>query len=216
MSSRAHAVIQIVAFFFICSFAARAQNTAEVQGTIVEPSGRPVVSAFVIITSQNTALMRAATTNDAGEFKFSALPVGRYKVEVKADGFGSWQTDELRANIGQVVRLDVRLSALGGHSELPAVAPSMIETSNTQLGVVMDSLEVTQLPLKSRNTFELLQLHPEVQTHVGADLYFGSDQPGVDSVKGGRARSNNYNANGGQAGDIFVKAPSLQASAAAL
>src|ERR1700735_1399661 len=212
MSSRAHAVIQIVAFFFICSFAARAQNTAEVQGTIVEPSGRPVVSAFVIITSQNTALMRAATTNDAGEFKFSALPVGRYKVEVKADGFGSWQTDELRANIGQVVRLDVRLSALGGHSELPAVAPSMIETSNTQLGVVMDGLEVTQLPLKSRDAFELLQLQPGVQSTLGADLYFGSNQAGVVSVNGSRGRSNKYNFNGCQAGDIFVNAPSLQPS----
>lgn len=114
MRPRANAAIQLVALFFISCLVAQAQNTAEVQGTIVEPNGRPVVSAFVIITSENTALMRAATTNDAGEFKFSALPVGRYKVEVKADGFGSWQTDELRANIGQVVRLDVRLSALGG------------------------------------------------------------------------------------------------------
>jgi Carboxypeptidase regulatory-like domain len=212
MRPRANAVIQLVALFFIYSLIARAQNTAEVQGTIVEPSGRPVVSAFVIITCQNTALMRAATTNDEGEFKFSALPVGRYKVEVKADGFASWQIDELPANIGQVVRLDVRLSALGAHSELRAVAPSMIETSNTQLGVVMDSLEVTELPLPSRDIFQLLQLQPGVQNTLGADLYFGSDQPGVVSVSGGRARSNNYNVNGGPAGDIFVNAPSLQPS----
>src|SRR3984885_10066927 len=212
MRPRVNAAIQLVALFFISCLVAPAQNTAEVQGTIVEPNGRPVVSAFVIITSENTALMRAATTNDAGEFKFSALPVGRYKIEVKADGFASWQTDELRANIGQVVRLDVRLSALGGHSEPHTVAPSMIEPSNTQLGVVMDGLEVTQLPLKSRDAFELLQLQPGVQSTLGADLYFGSNQPGVVSVNGGRARSNNYNVNGGQAGDIFVNAPSLQPS----
>lgn len=212
MSSRANAVIQVLAFLFMSSFVARAQNTAEVQGTIVEPSGRPVVSAFVIITGQNTALIRGATTDDAGEFKFSALPVGRYKIEVQAEGFGSWQTDALRANIGQTVKLDVRLSVLGGNSKLPAVAPSMVETSDTQLGVVMDSLEVTQLPLKSRNTFELLQLQPGVQSTLGANLYFGGDRPGVVSVNGGRARSNNYDVNGGPAGDIFVNAPSLQPS----
>ena len=74
---------------------------------------------------------------------------------------------------------------------------SVVETSNTQLGVVMGDLEVANLPLKSRDTFELLQLQPGVQSTLGADLFFGGDQPGVVSVNGGRARSNNYNVNGG-------------------
>ncbi|HXW90344.1 MAG TPA: carboxypeptidase-like regulatory domain-containing protein [Terriglobales bacterium] len=205
------AVLRLGALFLGTSLVAFAQNTAEIQGTIVEPNGHPVVSAFVIITSQNTALMRAATTNDEGVFKISALPVGRYKVEVKADGFGTWQLEELRANIGQVVTLDIKLSAMGAHSEFH-VTPSMIETSNTQLGVVMDTLAVTELPLKSRDTYELLQLQPGVEDTLGTNLFFGSDQPGVVSVNGARARSNNYNVNGGPADDLFVNAPSLTPS----
>lgn len=212
MRVRAGALLKLGTLCFTICLLATAQNTAGVAGKVVKPDGRPVVSAFVIITSQDTALMRAATTDDAGEFKFSALPVGRYSVEVKADGFGRWKVDEVRANIGQVVILDVKLSALGVHSESAVVAPSMIETSNAQLGVVMDSLEVTQLPLKSRDTFELLQLQPGVESTLGTNLFFGSDQPGVVSVNGGRARSNNYNVNGGYSSDVFINAPSLQPS----
>jgi hypothetical protein len=210
MKPHAKAVLLGV-LFLATSLVAPAQNTAEVQGTIVDPHGHPVVSAFVIITSQNTALMRAATTNDGGEFKFSALPVGRYKVEVKADGFGTWQLDELRANIGQVVTLDIKLSAMGAHSE-QHVVPSTIETSNTQLGVVTDSLAVSQLPLKSRDPYELLQLQPGVEDTLGSNLFFGSNEPGVVSVNGARARSNNFNVNGGNADDLFINAPSLAPS----
>jgi hypothetical protein len=204
-------VLKLGTFSLATALVAFAQNTAEVQGKVVGPNGHPVVSAFVIITSQNTALMRAATTNDEGEFRISALPVGRYRIEVKADGFGAWQLNELRANIGQVVTLAIELSALGARSEYN-LAPSMIETSNTQLGNVMDTLEVTQLPLKSRDPYELLQLQPGVEDTLGTNLFFGSDQPGVVSVNGARARSNNYNVNGGPADDLFVNAPSLQPS----
>jgi hypothetical protein len=211
MKPHAKAVLMLGVLFLATSVVAHAQNTAEVQGTIVDPHEHPVVSAFVVITSQNTALMRAATTNDGGEFKFSALPVGRYKVEVKADGFGTWQLDELRANIGQVVTLDIKLSAMGAHSE-QHVVPSTIETSNTQLGVVTDSLAVSQLPLKSRDPYELLQLQPGVEDTLGSNLFFGSNEPGAVSVNGARARSNNFNVNGGHAGDLFINAPSLEPS----
>ena len=76
----------------------------------------------------------------------------------------------------------------------------------------MGDLEVANLPLKSRDTFELLQLQPGVQSTLGADLFFGGDQAGVVSVDGGRARSNNYNVNGGHSGDQFINSPSIQPS----
>ena len=141
------------------------------------------------------------------------MPVGTYSLEVKADGFPNSQTRDLRASIGQVIRIEI---VLGSNdvlsSSLHATGTSVVETSNTQLGVVMGDLEVANLPLKSRDTFELLQLQPGVQSTLGADLFFGGDQPGVVSVNGGRARSNNYNVNGGHSGDQFINAPSIQPS----
>jgi len=55
-------------------------------------------------------------------------------------------------------------------------------------------------------------LQPGVQSQLGADLFYGSSNPGVVSVNGGRGRSNNYMVNGGDGNDIFVNSPAIQPS----
>jgi len=189
------------------------QSTAEVRGRVLDPSHRPVVSAFVMITAHDTSLMRAATTDDHGDFVFPSLPVGAYDLEVKADGYPPYSYKQLEASIGQVVKLDVALGSAPAnlHSGQQS-SISLVETGNAQLGVVMGEGEVTKLPLKSRDTFDLLQLQPGVESTLGAVLFYGSDQPGVVSVSGARARSNNYNVNGGTSGDQLVNLPSIQPS----
>jgi hypothetical protein len=157
--------------------------------------------------------MRAATTDDAGEFEFASLPIGSYQLQVKADGFLAFETGSIRASIGQVVSLDILLSQKqNAPPSLHRGNAPMIEAGNAQLGVVMDGLDVTLLPLKTRDTFELLQLQPGVQGTLGADLFFGNDLPGVVSVNGARSRSNNSNVNGGNANEQMVNAPSLEPS----
>ncbi len=205
--------MKALVFCALLAFPAWGQNTAEVRGKVTDASHKPVVSAFVLITAQDTSLMRAATTDDAGEFEFSSLPIGTYHLQVKADDFLAFEASGLRASIGQVVNLDVVLSQKQGSAgSLHTGNAPMIEAGNAQLGVVMGDLDVTQLPLKSRDTFDLLQLQPGVQGTLGADLFLGNDQPGVVSVNGGRSRSNNSNVNGGHAGDQMVNSPSIQPS----
>lgn len=214
--------MQSRAFFrllFVFCFAFRAimgfsQSTAEIRGRVEDSSHRPISSAFVMLTARETSLMRAASTDDAGEFEFPALPVGTYKLEVVADGFSSITSKDVRASIGQVARLDIALGGGGSGNAQALIAPteSLVETGNAQIGVVMSHDEVTQLPLKSRDTFELLQLQPGVQSTLGSDLFYGSDRPGVVSVSGGRVRSNNYNVNGGYSADLLVNSPSVQPS----
>jgi len=189
------------------------QSTAEVRGKVTDAFHKPVVSAFVIITAQDTSLMRAATTDDAGEFEFASLPIGTYQMQVKAEGFLAFEASSVRASIGQVVNLEVVLSQKQGSGGfLRAGNATMIEAGNAQLGLVMGDLDVAQLPLKSRDTFDLLQLQPGVQGTLGADLFYGNDQPGVVSVNGGRSRSNNSNVNGGGAGEQMVNSPSIEPS----
>jgi hypothetical protein len=189
------------------------QSTAEIRGTVTDASHAPVVSAFVIITAPETSFIRGATTDERGEFEFAALPIGTYHLEVKADNFLAFEAESIRASIGQVLALEIILSQKKT-SPAPLLTPSAttVEAGNAQLGVVMDALDVTQLPLKSRDTFDLLQLQPGVQGTLGADLFYGNDLPGVVSVNGGRSRSNNNNVNGGNAGDQTINSPAIQPS----
>ncbi len=198
--------------FLVCSVLGRAQSTAEVRGRVLDPSHRPVVSALVLLTAQDTSLMRAATTDEVGSFVFPSLPVGTYSIEVKAEGYATFSNQNLRASIGQVLSLNISLGEHPSASSSESATGSLVESENSQLGVVMGEIAVSNLPLKSRDAFDLLQLQPGVQGTLGAGLFFGGDQPGVVSVNGGRARSNNSNVDGGTSGDQMVNNPSIEPS----
>jgi len=87
-----------------------------------------------------------------------------------------------------------------------------VDTSSTQLGAIVNERSSTQLPLNTRDVFQLLQLQPGVQSQIGNNLFYGSDKPGVVTVNGGRGRSNNYAVNGGDSNDLFANLPAVQPS----
>lgn len=207
----------VLALTSIAAFetAARSQSTTEIRGRVQDDSHHPVTSAFVMITEHDTSLMRAATTDPSGEFAFPALPVGTYALRVTAEGFANFESPDLRASIGAVVRLEITLGreASRGSGTAAAVAGhSPVEAGNAQLGVVMSEVEVNELPLQSRDAFDLLQLQPGVQSTIGTNLFYGSNLPGVVSVSGARTRSNNYEVNGGYSADQMVNSPSIEPS----
>ena len=202
----------LAVFILLWPLALPAQNSAEIQGRVFDSTHHPVVSAFVIITGQNISCMRAATTDEQGYFVFPSLPVGSYQLQINVDGYSPYSANDVRASIGEVVKLDITLGQKAAPGSNRPSSNSLVESDNAQLGVVMGEREVVELPLKSRDTFDLLQLQPGVQSTLGADLFYGSDQPGVVSVSGGRVRSNNYSVNGGASGDQMINFPSVQPS----
>src|ERR1041385_1953110 len=90
MTKWTHKIAALI-FAFLVSALGWGQNTTELQGKVVDGSAQPVVSAFVVISSHDTSLTRAATTDDSGNFEFTSLPVGGYDLSVNADGFPEFQ-----------------------------------------------------------------------------------------------------------------------------
>ena len=190
-----------------------AQTTGTIRGTVADPSGAVVPGAQVAAILAQAYVSRATQTNAEGEYVFPALPVGRYTVVVKAPGFQEYRQSEVEVQIGHVtlVNVGLELGTLAQVITAEAQAP-LVETTNTQMGAVVSDRMVTQLPLNARDTYQLLQLQPGVQSQLGSDLFYGSDQAGVVSVNGGRGRSNNYTVNGGDANDQFANLPAIQPS----
>jgi hypothetical protein len=183
------------------------------RGTVTDPSGAVVPGAGVTATQSDTHVIRTMTTNESGDYEFPALPVGRYTLVVKAVGFKIARHEAIDVRLGHVSAIDVKLE-LGPVAQVvtaEAAAP-LIEIVSTQIGAVVNDKAVVELPLNTRDTYQLLQLQPGVQSQLGSDLFYGSDQPGVVSVNGGRGRSNNYTVNGGDANDQFVNLPGVEPS----
>lgn len=207
-----HGLLGMLLYLFLTS-ASWAQTTGTIRGTITDPSGAVVPGAAVVILQTETHVSRAITANESGDYEFPALPVGAYTVSVEATGFREARLFKVEVRLGHVTVADVRLE-LGPVAQVvtaEAAAP-LIEIASTQVGAVMNDKAVGELPLNARDTYQLLQLQPGVQSQVGSDLFYGSDQAGVVSVNGGRGRSNNYTVNGGEANDQFVNLPGVQPS----
>jgi hypothetical protein len=191
-----------------------AQSTGgRIRGTVTDVSGGAVAGAKVTLVNEATNTPRETNTSAAGEYLFLEVPVGSYEIDVTKDGFKKYERKGVVLVLNEIASVDVALQ-VGGATETVEVtgAPPIIDTTTTQLGAVMTDQAVRELPLNTRNTYQLLQLQPGVQSQLGADLFYGSSNPGVVSVNGGRGRSNNYMVNGGDGNDIFVNGPAIQPS----
>lgn len=203
----------ILAIIIAVGATAQAQTTGVLRGTVTDPTGAPVVGARITVTLSGTGVKRTAVSDENGTFQFPVLAVGVYSVEIEADGFRKQVQDNVAVNIGQTSVVNANLD-IGEFSAVVNIQSDgdLIERSSTQIGVVVGSRAVANLPLNTRDTYQLLQIQPGVQSQLGADLFTGSDRPGVVSVNGGRGRSNNFSVNGGEANDLYVNLPAIQPS----
>ncbi|HEY0365847.1 MAG TPA: carboxypeptidase-like regulatory domain-containing protein, partial [Pyrinomonadaceae bacterium] len=105
----------ILSFLFIilcCVSSAFAQGgTGQLSGNVVDANGAAVAGANVKLTSLVTSQDREATTNDSGDFVFTLLPAGAYKLEITATGFRTVVVDEVKINVTQTTTLPIRLDA---------------------------------------------------------------------------------------------------------
>src|ERR1700722_17110947 len=207
------AILALLSIFFSVSIANAQSTGGRIRGTVTDASGGAVVGAKVTLINEGTNITREAQTSSNGEYLFLEVPVGTYEVDVNQTGFKKYARKGIVLLLSEIATVDIPLQ-VGSNIDTVEVtgAPPVIDTTTTQLGAVMTDQSVRELPLNTRNTYQLLQLQPGVQSQLGADLFYGSDNPGVVSVNGGRGRSNNYMVNGGDGNDIFVNGPAIQPS----
>ena len=205
-------------FLLVCagllgSSAVWGQTTGEIRGTARDQSGAVVPQAKVTAVLTGTDTARVATTGSDGAFEIPELVVGTYNVTAEAKGFKKFEAKGVVVSIGHVAIVDVAFQ-VGGSAETVTVEAEagQVETTSTQLGAVVNDRAATELPLNTRDVYQLLQLQPGVQSQLGANLFFGSDNAGVVTVNGGRGRANDYEVNGGNANDVFVNLPAVQPS----
>jgi len=191
----------------------RAQTTGTIRGSVTDPSGAVIPDARVSAVLSGTFANRQTTTDPDGDYAFPALAVGHYTVVVDFEGFSEFQVRDIEVSIGHVtvVNAKMQLASIAQVVTAEATAP-LIETTSTQLGAVANDRTVSQLPLNARDTYQLLQLQPGVQSQTGTNLFYGSDSAGSVSVNGGRGRSNNFMVNGGDANDQYANLPAIQPS----
>jgi hypothetical protein len=138
-------------------------NTATVTGTVTDPSGGALPNAKVDSTNQATGVANSVTTNSAGRFTLSFLPIGNYSIRVTASGFATETRDAVPLAAGQMLDLTFTLAVGDVHQNVTVAAEgaALSYDSAEQHGVV-GSQNVHNLPLARQDWTGLLQLSTAV------------------------------------------------------
>jgi hypothetical protein len=134
-------------------------SKASIRGTVSDSSGGRISAAQIKLINQETSEIRTITTSDDGEFAFSLLSPGLYRVESQLQGFQKY-TYEIQLQVNQDVRLDVELDPKLVEPPVTITAPAELKKDSASLGTVIENRQVTNLPLDGRNFLELTLLVP--------------------------------------------------------
>src|SRR5437016_11408098 len=99
----------ILALTMMFSGSALAQSTATLQGTILDATGAAVPNASVTVRNQSTGEERVVQSDATGSYLVPALPVGTYRIEVKAPGMQTTVVSDVVLQVGTTVRQDINL-----------------------------------------------------------------------------------------------------------
>ncbi|HKR22498.1 MAG TPA: carboxypeptidase-like regulatory domain-containing protein, partial [Pyrinomonadaceae bacterium] len=195
-----------ISFVFVilcCVATVMAQGgTGQLSGNVVDANGAVVPGATIKLTSGINAQERETVSNDAGDFVFTLLPAGTYKLEITAGGFRSVVVDEVKINVTQTTTLPIRLDAatVSGMVTIKAEAP-LVQQETSQVGRTIEEQTIRQLPLPTRNFQQLLTLSPGTSSSVSNNTELGRGDA-IITVNGQRTTSNNVRINGLDANSI--------------
>ena len=158
------ALLWLISVLVFSSIAALGQlSTASLNGVVRDQQGAVVTKASVILRNSDTGVERNSVSNDSGAFVFSDINPGRYTLKVSAQGFSTKQVSDFVLAVSQTATIDVSL-AVGAEAEVVSVEATaeQLQVSTAELGTVIATKQVNDLPLNGRNFTQLLSLTPGV------------------------------------------------------
>jgi hypothetical protein len=208
-----HAHVRIL-FLLIASFAggfsAHPEVGGKITGVVKDQSGAVIPGAEVEVTNAQTGAKLSVTTDGDGAFTFPVLAVGEYQVDVAIAGFQPYRKTGVAIDINSALVLDVTLQLKEqAQSVVVTESASQVETTDTQLGQVLGSRKVTEIPLNGRTYTDLFATQVGVTplTTSGAGNstsgggfgtvpVAGATNTGQFSINGQREDANGFSLNG--------------------
>ncbi|HEY0796417.1 MAG TPA: TonB-dependent receptor [Acidisarcina sp.] len=166
-------------------------DEGSIDGTVRDTSGAVVPNAKVTLLNTDVGLTLDTNTTGGGEYSFSPVRIGHYKVSATAPGFSTTTQENIELSVQQRLKVDIELKA-GAASQTVEVttAPPLLQTEEGSVGQVVDQRSINNLPLNGRNFTFLAQLGAGVNTPQ-ADTR-GNAASGAFSANGLRPAQNNY------------------------
>jgi hypothetical protein len=161
---RMYVRLSVFVLFFCCfllnAHTTRAQDTADVVGTVTDVTGAVLPGATVTLTNIGTGVSQTAQTSGTGDFVFTLVQVGTYSVKMEEKGFKTFAAANISVSSGDRVRVDAKME-VGNVTETVEVSGTVapaLQTDTSTIGTLVTAQAVEDLPLDGRNIVKLVQL----------------------------------------------------------
>ena len=184
--------------------AALAQSVAVAQlsGTVLDESGGALPGVEVTVTQTETGMTRFMISNEKGEYVFTNLPVGPYKLSSKLSGFSAFEQTGIVLVVGDTRSVNISMK-IGGLTETVRVQAdaNLVETRNVNVGTVVPQEQIVSLPLNGRSVLQLIVLSGSAVENTGLTDNRQYPNSVAISVAGGTGNSTMYLVDGGYNND---------------
>ncbi len=198
-------VAVLAVFASIGCVGAWAQEEGSISGTITDSSGAAIKGATVeLINTDRGATIRTLTTNSAGFYTATSLPLGTYTVHIVDGGFKTVNVTGVVLHVSDNLTVNRALSA-GGASEVVTITAdeARVNLEDATAAGLINGDQINQLVMITRNYESLINLQPGVafggasdQLNRGPNSPTGGSSTVAFSINGGRTTSNNWTIDG--------------------
>jgi hypothetical protein len=201
LSVVAVAAVLVLTCLFSADLQAQNISTAELHGTVHDPSGALIPNATITIADPSKGFSRSTTSDGQGNYQLLLLPPGTYVVTAMAPGFAKLTESNVVLTVGERGELRLPLAVSGSDTINVNAGADIIETQRSSQSTTIDQLRIENLPTNGRNyigfTLTNSQIARDAAPSVGAIPTSGLNFGGV------RARSNSINIDGADASDYL-------------
>lgn len=146
-------------------------DSGSIVGRVTDPSGAAIAGAAITVTNAATGVTVSTKTNEGGQYQLTALPPGNYSVKATAAGFTSQVRNNIELDVQSRPSIDFGLSVgqVSEVVEIKATSP-LLQTQSADVGAVVQSQQIVDLPLNGRRYSDLALLEAGIQKLPDANV----------------------------------------------
>src|SRR2546425_4432425 len=181
-------------------------SSGDIRGVVTTPAGAVIAKATIVAEDTEKGIRRTSVTDGNGQYEFTGLPPGTYRVTAKISGFQTEILKDVTVSVGQTLLLDIGMKISSGTEVIEVTSePPVVEPERSHQADTVSEQFIADLPNDRRAylTYTLLMPGVSDSTRLASDQDFRvkqTPQSGL-SFYGSNGRGNSVTVDGGEAND---------------
>ena len=157
------------------------QGTTEIRGRVTDAQEAALPAVSITLRNQESGMFRETLTNEEAAYLVTSVTPGVYELTVRLSGLKTVTKRDLRLGIGRTATYDVTLDVGGVEEVVNVAAEPPGSASSKEVGGVISTRELTELPTINRNYIGFVGLLPGIIPNISTES-FGCDSINVNGL----------------------------------